>query len=165
MDIRQSPVGALWHLLPDRHRAGIGIFDFQSAGGIYTELQCGSHFFMDADYGRNLDRDSAGGRLPSPHQLLARRDDPLGEAEVSIRHPRLLRKSGRCQWSRYGYRKDKRGAHAPGNDLILAKSQPNIIAVELTADGLTVDDSSEGAAEVSHMITFAALLDHEVIAR
>ena len=132
---------------------------------VYTKFQCGSHFFMDADYGRNLDRDGAGGKLPSPHQPLARRDDPLGEARVSIQHSRLLRKSGRCQWSRYGYRKDKRGAHAPGNHLILAKSQPNIIAAELIADGLTVDDSSKGAAEVSHMITFAALLDHEVIAR
>jgi hypothetical protein len=30
---------------------------------------------------------------------------------------------------------------------------------------VTVDDGSEGAAEVSHVITFAALLDHEVIAR
>jgi hypothetical protein len=120
---------------------------------------------MDADYGRNLDRDGAGGRLPSRHHPLARRDDLLGEPEVSIQHPRLLREARRRQWSRYGYRKDKRGAHAPGNHLILAKLQHNIIAAELIADGLTVDDSSEGAAEVSHMITFAALLDHEVIAR
>ena len=51
-DIRQSPVGALWHLLPDRHRAGTSIFDFESAGSVYTKFQCGSHFFMDADYGR-----------------------------------------------------------------------------------------------------------------
>jgi hypothetical protein len=76
-----------------------------------------------------------------------------------------LRKSGQRQWCRYGYRKDKRGAHTPGNHLILSKSQPNIIAAELIADGLTVDDSSEGAAEISHMITSAALLDHEVIVR
>ena len=27
------------------------------ASGVYTELQCGSYIFMDADYGRNLDRD------------------------------------------------------------------------------------------------------------
>ena len=81
----------------------------------------------------------------------------MGEAEVSIRHPRLLRKSGRCQWSRYGYRKDKRGAHAPGNDLILAKSQPNIIAVELTADGtvkitVTESDTAEPAPETPEQL-------------
>jgi 3-hydroxy-D-aspartate aldolase len=29
----------------------------ESASGVYTELQCGSYIFMDADYGRNLDRD------------------------------------------------------------------------------------------------------------
>jgi hypothetical protein len=29
------------------------------ASGVYTELQCGSYIFMDADYGRNLDRDGA----------------------------------------------------------------------------------------------------------
>jgi hypothetical protein len=62
-------------------------------------------------------------------------------------------------------KEDKRRAHTPGNHLIFAKSQQNIITAELIADGLTVDDSSKGAAEVSHMITFAALLDHEVIAR
>ena len=27
------------------------------ASGLYTELQCGSYIFMDADYGRNRDRD------------------------------------------------------------------------------------------------------------
>jgi 3-hydroxy-D-aspartate aldolase len=37
--------------------AGTGTFEFESASGIYTELQCGSYIFMDADYGRNLDRD------------------------------------------------------------------------------------------------------------
>jgi 3-hydroxy-D-aspartate aldolase len=39
--------------------AGTGTFEFESAGGVYTELQCGSYIFMDADYGRNLDRDGA----------------------------------------------------------------------------------------------------------
>ena len=61
--------------------------------------------------------------------------------------------------------KNKRGARAPGNHLILSKPQQNIIGAEVTADGLAVDDRSKGAAEVSHMITFAAQLDHEVIAR
>jgi D-serine deaminase-like pyridoxal phosphate-dependent protein len=30
---------------------------FEWAGGVYTELPCGPYIFMDADYGRNLDRD------------------------------------------------------------------------------------------------------------
>src|SRR5437868_11292658 len=37
--------------------AGTGTFEFESASGVYTELQCGSYIFMDADYGRNRDRD------------------------------------------------------------------------------------------------------------
>jgi D-serine deaminase-like pyridoxal phosphate-dependent protein len=37
--------------------AGTGSFEFETASGVYTELQCGSYVFMDADYGRNLDRD------------------------------------------------------------------------------------------------------------
>jgi 3-hydroxy-D-aspartate aldolase len=39
--------------------AGTGTFEFESASGVYTELQCGSYIFMDADYGRNLDQDGA----------------------------------------------------------------------------------------------------------
>lgn len=41
--------------------AGTGSFQFEGASGIYTELQCGSYAFMDADYGRVLD--GAGDRL------------------------------------------------------------------------------------------------------
>jgi D-serine deaminase-like pyridoxal phosphate-dependent protein len=37
--------------------AGTGTFEFEAASGVYTELQCGSYIFMDADYGRNLDPD------------------------------------------------------------------------------------------------------------
>ncbi len=37
--------------------AGTGSFEFEAASGLYTELQCGSYIFMDADYGRNRDRD------------------------------------------------------------------------------------------------------------
>jgi 3-hydroxy-D-aspartate aldolase len=37
--------------------AGSGGFEFEAASGLYTELQCGSSIFMDADYGRNRDRD------------------------------------------------------------------------------------------------------------
>jgi 3-hydroxy-D-aspartate aldolase len=33
--------------------------EFEATSGVYTELQCGSYIFMDADYGRNLDRDGA----------------------------------------------------------------------------------------------------------
>ncbi|HZT88905.1 MAG TPA: DSD1 family PLP-dependent enzyme [Stellaceae bacterium] len=39
--------------------AGTGTFEFEAASGVYTELQCGSYIFMDADYGRNFDRDGA----------------------------------------------------------------------------------------------------------
>ena len=35
--------------------AGTGSYRFESTSGLYTELQCGSYVFMDADYGRNLD--------------------------------------------------------------------------------------------------------------
>jgi 3-hydroxy-D-aspartate aldolase len=35
--------------------AGTGTFEFETGSGVYTELQCGSYIFMDADYGRNLD--------------------------------------------------------------------------------------------------------------
>jgi 3-hydroxy-D-aspartate aldolase len=37
--------------------AGTGSFEFEATSGVYTELQCGSYIFMDADYGRNCDRD------------------------------------------------------------------------------------------------------------
>ncbi|MDT8854631.1 DSD1 family PLP-dependent enzyme [Paracoccaceae bacterium Fryx2] len=36
---------------------GTGSYYFESASGVYNELQCGSYAFMDADYGRILDRD------------------------------------------------------------------------------------------------------------
>jgi len=39
--------------------AGTGSFEFETASGVYTELQCGSYIFMGADYGRNRDRDGA----------------------------------------------------------------------------------------------------------
>jgi len=39
--------------------AGTGTFEFETGSGVYTELQCGSYIFMDADYGRNQDRDGA----------------------------------------------------------------------------------------------------------
>ena len=39
--------------------AGTGTFEFEAGSGVYTELQCGSYIFMDADYGRNLDKNGA----------------------------------------------------------------------------------------------------------
>ncbi|MCX7889471.1 MAG: DSD1 family PLP-dependent enzyme [Rhodobacteraceae bacterium] len=36
---------------------GTGSYYFESASGVYNELQCGSYAFMDADYGRILDSD------------------------------------------------------------------------------------------------------------
>jgi 3-hydroxy-D-aspartate aldolase len=46
--------------------AGTGTFEFETGSGVYTELQCGSYIFMDADYGRNLDRDGAPTRAFEP---------------------------------------------------------------------------------------------------
>ncbi|MBV9824060.1 MAG: DSD1 family PLP-dependent enzyme, partial [Alphaproteobacteria bacterium] len=46
--------------------AGTGTFEFESTSGVYTELQCGSYIFMDADYGRNLDRDGQATRAFEP---------------------------------------------------------------------------------------------------
>jgi len=40
---------------------GTGSFLFEAASGVYTELQCGSYAFMDADYGRVQNQD--GNRL------------------------------------------------------------------------------------------------------
>ncbi|MFV0514788.1 MAG: 3-hydroxy-D-aspartate aldolase BhcC [Jhaorihella sp.] len=36
---------------------GTGSYYFESNSGVYNELQCGSYAFMDADYGRILDRE------------------------------------------------------------------------------------------------------------
>ncbi len=41
--------------------AGTGSWPFEAASGLYTELQCGSYAFMDADYARI--RDTDGNRL------------------------------------------------------------------------------------------------------
>jgi len=46
--------------------AGTGTFEFETGSGVYTELQCGSYIFMDADYGRNLDQDGAATRAFEP---------------------------------------------------------------------------------------------------
>ncbi|MEL6420651.1 MAG: DSD1 family PLP-dependent enzyme, partial [Pseudomonadota bacterium] len=36
---------------------GTGSYYFESNSGVYNELQCGSYAFLDADYGRILDKD------------------------------------------------------------------------------------------------------------
>jgi len=36
---------------------GTGSYAFEGKSGVYTELQCGSYAFMDADYGKVLDQD------------------------------------------------------------------------------------------------------------
>ncbi len=36
---------------------GTGSYRFEGTSGVYNELQCGSYAFMDADYGRILDKD------------------------------------------------------------------------------------------------------------
>jgi D-serine deaminase-like pyridoxal phosphate-dependent protein len=48
--------------------AGTGSFAFEAASGLYTELQCGSYVFMDADYNRNLN--AAGEAKPEFEQSL-----------------------------------------------------------------------------------------------
>lgn len=48
--------------------AGTGSYAFEAASGLYTELQCGSYVFMDADYNRNLD--AAGKAQPEFEQSL-----------------------------------------------------------------------------------------------
>lgn len=42
---------------PEVTGAGTGTFALEAASGVYTELQCGSYVFMDADYARNLGED------------------------------------------------------------------------------------------------------------
>jgi hypothetical protein len=49
--------------------------------------------------------------------------------------------------------------------LILSRSQRRIIDAEMSADGLAVDDRPKRAAKVAHMMTSAALLDHQVVPR
>jgi D-serine deaminase-like pyridoxal phosphate-dependent protein len=53
--------------------AGTGTFEFETESGVYTELQCGSDIFMDADYGRNLDRDGAPTKAFEPRSSSGRR--------------------------------------------------------------------------------------------
>jgi D-serine deaminase-like pyridoxal phosphate-dependent protein len=64
--------------------AGTGTFEFESASGVYTELQCGSDIFMDADYGRNRDRDGAPTKAfePSPFVWATRMSRPTADRAI-----------------------------------------------------------------------------------
>jgi 3-hydroxy-D-aspartate aldolase len=42
----------------------------EAASGVYTELQCDSYIFMDANYGRNRDRDGAPTKVFEPSLLV-----------------------------------------------------------------------------------------------
>ena len=42
---------------PEVTGGGTGTYRLEMASGVYTELQCGSYIFMDADYGRNRDEE------------------------------------------------------------------------------------------------------------
>jgi 3-hydroxy-D-aspartate aldolase len=46
--------------------ADTGSFEFKAASGVYTEPQRGSYIFMDADYGRNRDRDGEPAKTSEP---------------------------------------------------------------------------------------------------
>jgi 3-hydroxy-D-aspartate aldolase len=46
-----------WRACPSATGAGTGSLEFEAASGLYTELQCGSYIFMDADFGKNRDHD------------------------------------------------------------------------------------------------------------
>lgn len=64
--------------------AGTGTFALEAASGVYTELQCGSYVFMDADYARNLNE--AGDASPefehSLHVLATVMSRPVRERAV-----------------------------------------------------------------------------------
>jgi 3-hydroxy-D-aspartate aldolase len=53
----QARLSAL--VCPTAASAGPGTFEFETASGVYTELQCGSYILMDADYGPQPRRGSA----------------------------------------------------------------------------------------------------------
>jgi D-serine deaminase-like pyridoxal phosphate-dependent protein len=64
---------------------GTGSFEFEAASGVYSELQCGSYIFMDADYGRNRDRDGEPTKAFEPSLFVW--------ATVMSRPPRTVRSS------------------------------------------------------------------------
>src|SRR5882757_10909541 len=66
--------------------AGTGTFEFEAASGVYTELQCGSYIFMDADYGRNLDHDGAPTHAFEPSLFVSDGDELRAGSRRSIRN-------------------------------------------------------------------------------
>ena len=64
LDLAIAQVGDAVHALKEAglepelvSGGGTGSYYFESNSGVYNELQCGSYAFMDADYGRILDKD------------------------------------------------------------------------------------------------------------
>ena len=58
----QDQLAAIGLPAPRVTGAGTGSFEYELASGVYTELQPGSYVFMDADYGKNLDRNGQAAR-------------------------------------------------------------------------------------------------------
>jgi len=70
---------------PDITGAGTGSFEFEAASSVYTELQCGSYIFMDADYRRNRDRDGAPDEgLRAEPLRLGDGDEPPGHCAPTV---------------------------------------------------------------------------------
>jgi 3-hydroxy-D-aspartate aldolase len=68
--------------LPDDHRGGTGGFEFEAASGLYTELQCGSYIFIDADYARNRDREPTKAFEPSLFVWATVMSRPTGDRAI-----------------------------------------------------------------------------------
>jgi hypothetical protein len=57
------------HGIPRPTITGAGTLEFEATSGVYTELQCGSYIFMDADHGRNPRRRPDPGLRAEPIRL------------------------------------------------------------------------------------------------
>ena len=75
------------HGIECRTITGAGTFEFEAASGVYTELQCGSYIFMDAHYGRNLDRDGDEPPDRGPRDAANVRLAALGGDDLAILRP------------------------------------------------------------------------------
>jgi hypothetical protein len=71
--------------MPCDHRGRTATFEFETASGDYTELQCGSYTFLVPNCGRNLDRDGDldDGVRAEPFRV-GNGDDPPGAARWSM---------------------------------------------------------------------------------
>ena len=67
---------------------GTGSYYFESNSGVYNELQCGSYAFMDADYGRILDKEGNRidrGEWENALFILTGRDEPRQARQGDLR--------------------------------------------------------------------------------